>query len=204
MHADERLNAYSHLLGFVLALAGVWILLAATASRLDALAMTGVVVFGIASVALYAASTACHSTSGEAQERWQRLDHAATFVLIAGSYTPFALAAPRTSANLLVLAFVWAVACVASLRHLRSADPAPPAVGWYAGLGWFSVLAAAPVAARGSTLALACLLGSGLLYSIGTVFYRNPLGWRRAHGVWHVFVIAGTASSGCAMYFLLR
>lgn len=204
MDPDQRLNAYSHLLGLVLALAGVWALLSATASRIDAVTVSGVVIFGIASVMLYAASTACHSTSGPTQERWQRMDHAATFLLIAGTYTPFALAAPRSSGNLLVLAFVWAIACAASFRHLRSSDPVPPAVRWYAGLGWFSVLAAAPVAARGSTLALACLLGSGLLYSVGTVFYRNPFGWKHAHAAWHLFVIAGTASSGCAMYFLLR
>src|ERR1700741_187323 len=120
MDSGQRFNAYSHLLGLALAPAGIWALLAATASRLDAVTVSGVVIFGIAAVTLYAASTACHSTRGESHERWQRVDHAATFLLIAGSYTPFALAAPRSSGNLLVLALVWAIASAASLRHLRS------------------------------------------------------------------------------------
>ncbi|MEP6790863.1 MAG: hemolysin III family protein [Ramlibacter sp.] len=194
MYPGERFNSYSHLVGLALCLGGAAVLLARVAPMGDAARAAGALVFALCAVALYAASTLFHSTRGRAKRFWQRADHCSVFLLIAGSFTPFALAAARDGWDLLPLALIWAVAALAIVRELRATRGSPPSLAVYVTMGWLAVLAAAPLAARMQGPGLACLMIGAALYTAGTLFYRNPFGWRHAHGMWHLFVLGGTAS----------
>lgn len=196
MYPGERLNGYSHLLGLVLALVATVLFLAKTLPTGDAARIAGALVFSLSAVALYAASTLFHSTRGRLKRFWERADHCAIYLLIAGTYTPFALVTLQGTWGWLLLVAVWGAAFFGIGRELLqpdSADSKPP-LALYIGMGWLGVLAAAPLAARLDSGGLAWLLAGGVLYTVGTVFYRNRRGFRHAHGTWHLFVLAGTVS----------
>jgi hemolysin III len=194
MYAGERFNAYSHLLGLMLAVPGAVLLLGKTLGGGDIARTAAAVVFSLSVLALYAASTLFHSTRGRTKLFWQRADHCAVYLLIAGTYTPLALVTLAGAAGWLLLCAVWAAAIGGIAREVRSGEGARPSLTIYVGMGWLGLLAAAPVAARMEPSGLAWLLAGAVLYTAGTIFYRNPGGMRHAHGTWHLFVLAGTTS----------
>ncbi|RJP71187.1 MAG: hemolysin III family protein [Comamonadaceae bacterium] len=197
MYPGERFNSFSHLAGLVLALVGaVWLLARAMPSG-DPLKLAGAAVFALSVIVLYAASTLYHSTRGPAKRVWERIDHGAIYLLIAGTVTPFALGpagAPPEAWNIAGLCAIWGLAGIGIRHALRSPGEAAPPLWLYIGLGWMGVLMVLRGWAHLSATGLALLLGGAALYSIGTVFYRNRSGFRHAHGTWHVFVLGGTTS----------
>jgi hemolysin III len=197
MKAGERLNTVTHVAGILMALAGAAFMHARAGAFADGWSGAGRAVFSAAAVLLFASSVACHSAPASGQRAWARLDHACIFVMIAASYTPFALAAPRHPENLLVLASIWLAAAGAALAAWRRDEP--PAPWRYAVLGWASVAAAMPIALRAGAATSALLLAGAALYTAGTFFYRNPFGWRHAHGIWHLFVVAACGSHFAAL-----
>jgi hemolysin III len=193
MHAGERFNTYSSLLGLVLALAGTVFLLDQTLGRGDAARIVAAIVFSLSMLALYGASTLFHSTRGRAKRSWQRADHCAIYLLIAGTYTPLALVTLEGAWGWSLLCVVWGAALFGIRRELRAGVGARPSLGIYLGMGWLGLLMAAPLVARMEAGGLAWLVAGALLYTAGTIFYRNPTGMRHAHGTWHLFVLGGTA-----------
>ncbi|VTU28349.1 hemolysin [Variovorax sp. PBL-H6] len=194
MYQGERFNGYSHLLGLMLATAASAMLVTRTVPGDDPARTASALVFGLSMVALYGASTLFHSTRGRMKLFWQRADHCAIYLLIAGSYTPFALVTLQGASGWALLAAAWSAALFGIARELRRGKPPAPSLALYLGMGWLGVLAAVPLVERLDGAGLAWLLAGALWYSAGTLFYRNPLGWRHAHGTWHLFVLAGTAS----------
>lgn len=207
MYPGERLNGYSHLLGLLLALPAAAVLLLKTVPTGDPARIAGALVFSLCAVALYAASTLFHSTRGRLKRMWERADHCAIYLMIAGTYTPFALVTLHGVWGGVLLAIIWGAALFGIWRELRPARgdaPKKPPLSLYIGMGWLGVLAAVPLAARLDAAGLAWLLVGGVLYTVGTVFYRNRQGFRHAHGAWHLFVLAGTASHYVAVgWFVL-
>jgi hemolysin III len=195
----QRFNIAGHLLGLALAACFAVQLAGRCSPACDPAAVTGVAIFTATGMLLFAASVLCHATHGRWHARWQRLDHAATFLLIAGSYAPFATAPPRQSLALPVLALLWAAALALAARELLQQPSRPPSLRAYVALGWASVMAAIPAALATGPVALALLLAGAACYSLGTVFYRNASGWPHAHGVWHLLVVAGATSHAAAI-----
>ena len=194
MVAGERFNGYSHLLGLVLAVPGTALLLGKTLAGGDIARTAAAVVFSLSILALYAASTLFHSTRGRTKLFWQRADHCAIYLLIAGTYTPLALVTLQGAAGWALLCAVWTAAIWGIAREVRSGQGARPSLMTYVGMGWLGLLAAAPVAVHVEASGLAWLLAGAVLYTVGTIFYRNRGGMRHAHGTWHLFVLAGTTS----------
>ena len=192
IHAGERFNTATHLLGLALAIAGACILLPRALAVGDPARTAGACVFALATITLYAASSLFHGSRGSLRALGERADHCAIHGLIAGSYTPFALAAATGSAGWVLPAGVWALAAWAIRRALRSEAGQAPPLRHYLALGWLCVLGVLPLAGRLDATALGWLLAGAAIYSVGTVFYRNRAGWRHAHGTWHLFVIGGS------------
>jgi hemolysin III len=199
MHPGERFNTSTHLLGLALATVGVPLMLIKTLPGGDVAKIVGSMVFALSCVALYAASVLFHATAGLAKSRWQRVDHCAIYLLIAGSYTPFALVSLGGVWGGVLLVMVWAIALMGIAREIRSKAEKPP-LFFYIGLGWVVVAAAAPLVARVETGAILWLLVGAALYTMGTVFYVNRAGHRHAHGIWHLFVLGGTTSHYAAIF----
>lgn len=194
IHPGERFNTATHLLGLALALAGAWFLLARTLELGNPARMVGAGVFALATITLYAASSLFHGSRGRLRALGERADHCAIHGLIAGSYTPFALATATGGAAWVLLAGVWALAAWAIRNALRADAGQAPPLRHYLALGWLCVLGVVPLAGGLDRTALAWLFAGAALYSVGTVFYCNRGGWRHAHGTWHLFVIGGSAS----------
>lgn len=199
----EPFNTYSHATGAVLALLGTVVLLALSGS--DAAKVVGALIFGLSMVLMYTSSTLYHAL--EVPERvllaLRKLDHAAIFLFIAGSYTPVVLSALEPSLRPLLLGLVWGLAAVGiTLKIFTLKIPRWLNTLTYIGLGWLAVFFLPKLSL--SPWALAWLILGGLAYSLGAITYatRWPNPWPRLvgfHGLWHLWVLLGSIG----MYLLV-
>ena len=194
MLPGERLNSLTHLLGLALAVVGAAFLVRRALPALSALRLLSFAVFGLSMIALYLSSTLFHGLAGPVKERWAKADHCAIFILIAGTYTPFALVTLGGPKGWGLFGVVWSLAALGIVRELRAGREAAPALGLYVAMGWSGVLVGAPLIHGLHGPGWQWLLSGCLFYMIGVVFY--VLGDRipHSHGIWHLFVLAGTTS----------
>ena len=191
--AEELANALTHGLGLVLSLAGLATLVVWAAVRADAWSVTSAAIFGATLVLLYTTSTLYHSVPGERRKRLLRkFDHAAIFLLIAGTYTPFLLVNLRGPWGWSLLGVIWALAVAGVvLKFWLAGRFKLGSTLLYLGMGWLIMIALRPMLRTVPAEALWLLLAGGLSYSAGTVFYL----WKRLpyhHAVWHLFVLGGS------------
>lgn len=190
---EEIANSSSH----ALALLGTCLAapkLLASAQHLDARAHAGVVIFAATMALLYAASAAYHAMPpGNAKQWFLKLDHAAIYLFIAGSYTPFALSQPASSMSAVALFMVWAAATAGFLRTALARGPSTRwSVGLYVAMGWLVLGAALPLIQTMPPLGTAWLIIGGAAYTAGVGFLLLDTAVRYAHAVWHACVAAGT------------
>ena len=192
---EEQVNALSHGIGFVLAAASWPILTDFAAQHGGPHGALGATVFSLSMMLVYAASMVYHALPRGRAKYWaRRLDHAAIFIFIAGSYTPFALGPLRDSVGWPLLACIWTLAllgvgCKACGRLSRTL----PSTLLYATMGWLALAVLDPLMARIGEDALKLLLAGGVAYTVGTVFFLLDHRLRFGHFVWHLFVLAGSA-----------
>ena len=192
---EELLNAVSHGVGSLLAVAGTGALVALAARRGNAGAVAVCLIYGLSLIILYTMSTLYHAFRGEHVKRVFRvLDHSTIYLLIAGSYTPFLLLLLRESAWCAVLCCIlWALALVGIGLNAVSVDRfAKVSMVLYIAMGWAAVFALPQMLRALSPGGFALLLGGGLCYTGGILFYRLQHRLRYMHGVWHLFVLAGS------------
>lgn len=192
--AEEVVNAISHGLGFLLAVASLPILVVFSGRHGVHSSLVGAVVFSVTAMLLYGASALYHALpAGRAKQVLQRLDHAAIFVFIAGSYTPFVLGPLQGPWGWSLFGVVWSLAAVgvtAKLLH-RLRHPLW-STGLYVGMGWVALVAIGPMVERIAPAGLAWLVAGGVAYTVGALFFLLDNRVRYAHGVWHLFVLAGS------------
>ncbi len=202
MYYGERLNGYTHLAGTVLALGGTATLITLAASRADPWRIVSFSVYGATLLALYLASTIYHSTRGRAKDFFRKLDHSAIYLLIAGTYTPFALITLRGGWGWTLFGAAWSLAIVGIVQELWLAKGARlTSLAIYVIMGWMGVAAVGPLAHALTWNGFAWLLAGGLAYTAGIVFYIHDERYRHWHGIWHLFVMAG---SGLHFAVILR
>lgn len=196
MYYGERFNAVSHLLGAVLALAGTVVLVVLAALGGDPWKIVGVAVYGASLVLMYSSSTLYHSVRvGRGKDFLRKMDHQSIYLLIAGSYTPFCLVTLRGPWGWSLLGVVWGLALVGSLQDLRPHSGARIlSVVIYLLMGWAAVAALVPMVDALGRAGFAWLAAGGLFYTVGIVFYALDARLRHAHGIWHLFVLAGSAA----------
>lgn len=195
MYRGERFNSITHLVGTALAIAGSALLIVQAAEHGDPWKIVGVSIFGAMLILLYAASTLYHSLRGRAKDVLRKADHCAIYLLIAGTYTPFALVSLRGALGWSMLALIWTLALVGITYECRSAPGARPLSVWlYLGMGWLGVAAAMPLTTSLGAQGMAWLAAGGVLYTAGILFYLYDEKWRHAHGIWHLFVMAGSTA----------
>jgi hemolysin III len=196
---EERINVASHALGFLLSIAA-FVLLVVKAN--GALQTVSVAVFASSMIALYGSSTIYHGTTHIARRSWLRtLDHAMIYVLIAGSYTPFALLVLTGNTGWAIFGISWAMAItgiVIKLYHTGRYDKISTAM--YVFMGWVIVLAINPLIDNMTSAGLAWLFAGGVSYTVGALFYsikKMPYG----HAVFHVFVLLGSVCHFVSVYW---
>jgi len=190
---EEIANSSSHGLALLATCLAIPKLLA-SAQPLGARAYAGVAIFAATMVLLYGASTAYHALPpGRAKQWFLKLDHAAIYLFIAGSYTPFALSQPASSQSVAMLSLVWAAAAAGFVMKAIAQQPSTWwSTGLYVAMGWLVLGAALPLIQPMPPLGAAWLIIGGAAYTVGVAFFALDTAIRYAHAVWHACVAAGT------------
>jgi len=193
---EELANAASHALACALAVAALPILVLQSRRLGSTIDVVAASLFCSTMILLYLVSTLYHALpAGRAKAWFNRLDHAAIFVFIAGSYTPFALGVLQGGWGWTLFGLVWAIAAVGFAAKLFNRLRHPIAsTGLYVAMGWLVLIAVVPLVERVSTAGLAWLVAGGLFYTGGAVVFHFDSRLRYAHFAWHLLVMAG---SGC-------
>lgn len=192
--AEELANSLSHGVGLAAALAGAPFLVIQAQQRGPAGFVVGAAVFAAAMVFLYLSSTLYHALpAGRAKRVFRVIDHAAIFLLIAGTYTPFTLGVLSGGWGWSLLAIVWGLAILGiALKAFDRASNPFFSTGLYLLMGWVVVLALDPLLARMPSAGLLLLLAGGLSYTAGVAFFATDSRLRYGHFIWHLFVLMGT------------
>lgn len=194
-HVGEAIaNSATHGLGLVASLIAFPIVIQAALSRGDTLQTIGAAVFGASLVLLYGASTVYHSFAYSRARRVLRvIDHSAIYLLIAGSYTPFALGPLRGPLGTTLLVSIWVMAFLGiALKTMRGFGKRWVSISLYIGMGWVSILAIRPFITHVGAAGVWWIVAGGLCYTGGVVFYATDARVRYGHAVWHLFVLAGS------------
>lgn len=189
---EELAHALTAGLGILACAAAIpWLAWAADG---DGARLIGALVFGSSALAMFVTSVIYHWESRpERKQKLRKLDHAAIYLLIAGTYTPVALLALRSTGGWILFAVIWTLAAlgIAAKTWLGFRFPRLSTL-LYVAMGWIAVIVIQPLAASLSSAELGWLIGGGLVYTAGVPFYV----WKKqryAHAVWHLFVLGGVA-----------
>lgn len=195
MYHGERFNGISHLLGATLALAGLVVLVVFASLQDDLLKIVSFSIYGASLFTLYTLSTLYHSLRGRAKQIFRKLDHIAIYLLIAGSYTPFTLITLRGAWGWSLFGIIWALAIVGIIVDtLHKGGSRTIQMVIYLLMGWLILVAMYPLIQALPTGGLALLVLGGVLYTSGIIFYALDDRMKHAHGIWHLFVLAGSIS----------
>jgi len=191
---EELANSISHGVGFLLAIASLPLLLAFSGPATSAINIVAMCVFSATMMLLYGISTLYHALPAGRAKTWlNRFDHAAIYLFIAGSYTPFVLGVLRGGWGWSLFGVVWTMAVLGFTAKIFNRLRHPLwSTGLYVVMGWVAVVAAAPLVARMPGAGLALLVAGGLLYTAGAVVFLFDSRVRFAHFVWHLFVLGGS------------
>lgn len=195
MYDGEKFNAITHLVAAALALPAATVLIVLAAMDGDAWKVVSVSIYGLTLVLLYTFSTLYHSVRGRAKIVLRKLDHQSIYLLIAGSYTPFCLVTLRGPWGWSLFGVVWGLAVIGGLQELWPIGKERIlSVVLYVVMGWVALVAVVPLLGVLRAAGFAWVAAGGVLYTLGIVFYAldKRLSW--AHGVWHLFVLAGSAA----------
>ena len=152
---------------------------------------------------LYFASTLYHSFPGRAKRCFRVVDHQAIYLLIAGTYTPIAVVALKSAGGWWLLGGVWAMAIFGMvLDAVRRTWPRIGSLILYLAMGWFCVFALDSLMVVLPTASIVWLIVGGAFYTSGIVFYVLDSWYPWCHGVWHLFVLAGSISHYFALLLL--
>lgn len=194
-HRREHLaDALVHAVGVVAALIGFAVLIGLALAHGAAAQIASVAVYGAALVAMLVCSALYNAARGSARgELLRRVDHAAIFVMIAATYTPFLVVKIGGSLGHGLLAFIWSAAAAGvGLKLLAPRRLERLSLALYLALGWTVLVAMEPLTSSVSEVGVSLLLAGGVLYTVGVIFYVwDALPYQRA--IWHGFVLAAAA-----------
>lgn len=193
MYHGEKFNAWTHLVGAVLAAVGsIWLLVMAALDG-SPQKIISVAIYGVTLVLLYTVSTVYHSVRGRSKLIMQKCDHLSIYLLIAGSYTPFCLVTLHGPWGWSLFGIVWGMAVIGMLQEIKPRSEARIlSIVIYALMGWIVLVAVKPLLAALGTAGFVWLAAGGVMYTVGIIFFALDHRLRHAHGIWHLFVIAGS------------
>ena len=195
MYHGERFNAWTHLVG------ATWLIGIAVLQG-DPWKIVSLTIYGFTLLLLYSISTLYHSVRGKAKTVMRKLDHLSIYLLIAGSYTPFCLVSLRGPWGWSLFGTVWGLAVIGMLQEIKPRSEARVmSIVIYAVMGWIVLVAVKPLLASLGTAGFAWLAGGGAFYTIGIIFFAYDSRFRHWHGIWHLFVIAGSLMHFVAVFF---
>ena len=193
MYRGERFNSISHLIGVILACIGVSFLIAVAVEKGESLKIIAFSVYGAVLIALFAVSTIYHSTQGKIKDFFRQLDYISIYLMIAGSYTPFSLLTLKGAWGWSIFGVIWGLALIGITQEvLIGKKTRRYSLMIYLLMGWLIVLAINPLVESLHPVGLAWLVAGGLSYTFGVIFFVLDEKFKHFHGIWHLFVLAGS------------
>lgn len=201
---EEVANAITHGIGTALSVAALTLLVVFSAWKGTAWHVVSFTIYGVTMLLLYTASTLVHSfPEGKAKDLFETFDHACIYLFIAGTYTPILLTVLRGPLGWSLFGIVWGLAaCGVLFKAFFTKQFLVMSTLFYVAMGWLIVFAWKPLMMQLEPGGAWLLIGGGLLYTVGAVFYVWR-GFPYHHAVWHLFVIAGSACHFFAILFYL-
>lgn len=192
---EEIVNVVTHGTGLAASVALLPVLVFLASRTGDTPIIIGVAIFGLTLIGAYAASTMYHSRRpGPHRDMWRRLDQSAVYLLIAGTYTPFALGALRGPWGWTLLFIIWMAAFTGIVMKVRlRIDRAAMETAIYLGMGWMVMTAVRPLVSSIGWAGLGWIAAGGVFYTLGVAFLVNQKKVRYGHCIWHVAVLGGSA-----------
>lgn len=195
---EEIANSITHGIGLLMSIPALVMLILNAAETANPWRIVSFSIFGASMIILYLCSTLLHSITHEkVKDFFEKLDHSSIYLLIAGTYTPFVLVAIRGSLGWTLFGIVWALAIIGIVFKCYYVKKyIVTSTILYVIMGWLIVMAIVPLYHAIGMTGFLFLIGGGLLYTVGSVFYvmqKIPY----FHAIWHIFVLAGSA----LMYF---
>lgn len=193
---EEIANGITHGIGVLFGIAASTILLTFSIQKKEVVSIVSFSIYGLCIILMYLSSTLYHSiTNPRAKKILRVFDHSSIYLFIAGTYTPIALLAMRGYLKIIVLIAVWSIAVFGVIfkitTHSRMDQFRKLSLALYLGMGWVAVFTIKPIIVATSARFFAWILGGGLMYTLGTIFYSmKKLPY--SHAIWHVFVLGAS------------
>ncbi|MDT0645077.1 hemolysin III family protein [Zunongwangia sp. F260] len=199
---EEKLNVISHAFGFGLSIFGLVLLILRADDYGETVHLVSILIFGASMVLLYAASTLYHSAKKHRlRVRLNILDHSAIYVLIAGTYTPFALVTLQGTSGWIIFGVVWGMALAGIiLKFFFTGKYQTLSTIMYVVMGWIIVFAVKPLVENLSFNGLMWLVAGGISYTIGAVLFSLDR-IKFNHAIFHMFVLFGTFCHFISIYY---
>jgi hemolysin III len=205
---EDLANALSHLVGTLLAIAGLVLMIVFSATHGTGWHISSSIVFGVSLILLYASSTLTHwLPMGKAKDTFFAVDQSAIFILIAGTYTPLSLVALNGPLGWVLFGIEWGLALIGIIRVLSRNNEFTSGVRIvdiliYTIMGWIVVFLAGSVLTRIPLMGFMWIVIGGLFYTFGIIFYKVAK-FRYHHLIWHLMVIGGSVSHFVAIFFYI-
>lgn len=205
MYYGERFNAISHLVGAVFAVCGTVLLITFASLEGTVRQIVAASVYGSTLITLYVISTLYHSFRGRLKSIFQRFDHCAIYFLIAGSYTPFTLVTLHGAWGWTIFGINWGLAVLGIAQEwLLGKKTRVLSLPIYVIMGWLIVIAMKPLIGALPLFGLVWLVLGGFFYTSGIIFYIFDEKIRHGHGIWHLFVLAGSVAHFiCILFYVI-
>ena len=202
--AEEVAHALTHGVGAIAAIVGLIFMLVWAVSYGDTFHVVSASIYGASLILLYLASTLYHAFPWpRVKAFFQQMDHAAIYVLIAGTYTPFALVNLRGPWGWSLLGVVWGIAVVGVIMEVAMKERKKwLSLSLYLGMGWMALIMIKPMIDSVEPGGLWLLLAGGLAYTFGVIFYV----WKSLrfhHAIWHLFVLAGSVLHFFSVFYFV-
>ncbi len=201
---EEIFSSVTHGIGTVLALGGTAVLIVLSAVYSDAWSVVGSAIFGASLIILYCMSTLYHSITNEKAKSFFRImDHNTIFFLIAGTYTPITISVLRGALGWVLFGIVWGAAIVGIVFNSIDLEKfRKPSVVCYIAMGWVIIFAVKPLMDAMNSLSLWLLIGGGVFYTVGVIFYAIKK-IRYFHSIWHIFTLFGSVCHYFSILFAI-
>lgn len=202
---EEIANSLTHGVGILFSVVAIALLVTFSVLNGSAMHVVTSSIFGGSFLLLYTFSTLYHAFQHEQVKRLLRtFDHISIYILIAGTYTPFLLLGIQGALGWVFFGLIWLLAVLGIVFKVSFQYRFPKAsLIFYLAMGWLAVFIVKPLINSLDVTVLFLLLGGGLSYTLGTIFYVQKK-MMYAHAIWHLFVLGGTIVHFIAMMFLLQ
>lgn len=190
---EEIFSSVTHGIGSLLAIGGTAVLIVLAAIYSDAWSVVGCAIFGASLIVLYCMSTLYHAiTNPKAKSFFRIMDHNTIFFLIAGTYTPITISILRGAIGWGLFGIVWGAAVLGIVLNSIDLEKfRKPSVVCYIAMGWVIIFAIQPLLKVMNSWSLWLLVGGGVFYTVGVIFYAIKK-VKYFHSIWHIFTVVGS------------